>query len=200
MLGINIIGKSIGLATPTNRHVEKYMRAIVRAVGRTVLYFLLPRERPPHMKIRIGTDLNELYGFKNDPKVTALEAWISLSEWHLWVTFTFRRVTFLPTAIRHLKRFIKYHLPEAKDNISKRIKAFVVYEGQDARKGVHIHLLINGIKPEVCSMIQDKWYRMFGKAEVEPYDKNLNGSWYLARKYIKQSFICLDKLTIHRRY
>lgn len=151
------------------------------------------------MQIRIGDDLSILEGYKNDPKVTALEAWISSFDWNLWVTFTFRRVTFLPTAVRHLKRFLKYHLPESENNISKRIKAFVVFEGQDARKGVHIHVLINGIKPEACSMIQDKWYRMFGKAEVEPYDKNVNGSWYLARKYIKPSFVDFDKYTICRR-
>ena len=133
------------------------------------------------MKSRIGTD------FATNKKRIEEEYGKYLSEFAEWTLFfnvSFQRTSSYGWAKKRFKWFFKYLNTENEIFFSNYVRCWVFYERHNTSRGsVHIHALIDRVRPEQAEVIQKKARSYFGEwSKVEPYDPTRGAAYYVAKK------------------
>ncbi len=115
-------------------------------------------------------------------KTALIEGWgefLSQFDWDWFVTLTYRRSVGLRGAKNRLIQLIRY----IRKDIGHRIEFFCI-PGWQKRGVAHYHGFFGGLRGISGNKYQVWWKRWYGSAEIEEYDKNLGGRFYLAKHAI----------------
>lgn len=109
-------------------------------------------------------------------------------KYDIWLTTTFRKRTLLEEAVGEFKYFFKHVNKPEEIFFHKYILAWVFFEQDNWRGGVHIHSVINGIEPSWAGLLEKRCRDFFGQSHVKPYDYSLPETQsainYLGQKYV----------------
>jgi DNA modification methylase len=103
--------------------------------------------------------------------------WLNSFTWTLWATFTFKYECSYYSAMKTIDRFLKRNL--------YNYRAFAVFEKNNFRSGVHIHMLI--LAPEETRRLDlmDKWAAKYGWSRIYAYEKDKGAAWYMIKYILK---------------
>lgn len=131
----------------------------------------------------MDTGQSELYGAASIRQ--AYCDWLSGVEWSTFGTFTFARRRNVSRAADIFRRHFVYSGRYASPSV-------VVWGAEPHQSGAgHVHALFKWhpwCKPAVEAFnFARLWYKMYGRAEVKPYDPELGGAYYLTKYVLKDA-------------
>jgi len=113
--------------------------------------------------------------------VNALKEFLEKDKWDTWLTVTFRTPVTSSLAKKKFKYFFKTLNKPDEEFFKKYILSCVFVERNKVKKGFHIHALVKGVAPSLCSRLEEKCREYFGESRVMPVHEGVIP--YLCDKY-----------------
>lgn len=125
-----------------------------------------------------------------------------IKDWHegIWLTLTFRKYQSLEGAVKRFKCFFKNLNTTYQSYFDNYIYAFIFYERQNFRRGIHIHAIINRINPNdslLMNMLERECLMSFGEVMIKPIHENVTK--YVSEKYSSEKLEHFDYYKINSK-
>ena len=126
------------------------------------------------------------------PKREIKKAWgewiYDLADWDWYGTFTFRFPVSQEEA-NHVWR--KGWLRPLEKSLNRQVHFVRVLE--NPYDNPHYHALLAGTSEAGIHEWEDEWYTLKGIAKIEPYNRELGGSWYISKDLYKDTEVVFSK-------
>ena len=117
------------------------------------------------------------------------QAWVDLLnryEWNWFTTLTFLDLPKSYTALNRAKKWL-YSI-ENEERIT--LAYYLALEYTKVLNLPHIHLLMGGLKGVSRKKWWYRWYTLYGRARILPYEKGRGAGHYLSKYIIKDIYNC----------
>ena len=124
-----------------------------------------------------------------------MSKWLDGYHWDVWFTGTFKPEMALKDTITTKKCFDRFLADLKKEHhVNKGMDFFIAVERFKHGEYTHIHALLNGVGGLTNKDIWQTWFKRYGRAVVEDYNRKEGAAHYVT-KYVTKS-ICDWDLSI----
>lgn len=112
--------------------------------------------------------------------------WIGSRDWSIWITGTFRPAQKLTDTINTKNRFINFVELLSKNYDRHNIEYFLAVERFKTGYFTHVHAVLGGVDGIPYRDIGTDWRSLYGREQVERYQKNKGADYYLTKYITKE--------------
>lgn len=122
-----------------------------------------------------------------------MAVWVNGYSWTIWLTGTFRPEMRYRDTINTKRAFVRYINFLSEKYGKHSIQYFMAVERFKSGFDTHVHALLMGVDGLRYREIGEAWRGMYGREQVEGYDKKLGADYYIT-KYVTKSLCDWDFL------